>query len=110
VAFAFLKDASGNSPARTEFTSFLASHQRQTLRVMAHMVTVEASRSLNSYALSQAQCEPGTRPAPDLYWWDANGVGAFYIYDGINLAVVLMGIVSNPPTYGTLLTMAQGRV
>jgi hypothetical protein len=100
----------GNSPARAEFVALLAAHQRAAVRVMAHMMTVEASRSLNSYALSQAQREARSRPAPDLFWWDANGVGAFYIYDGIHLAVVLIGIVSNPPTYGTLLAVAQGRV
>jgi hypothetical protein len=110
VAFGFLKDANGNSPARAEFVSCLASHQKESLRVMAHLVTVEASRSTNSYALSQAQREVGTPPAPALFWWDVNGVGAFYIYNGVDLAVVLMGIVSNPPTYGTLLTVAQGRV
>jgi hypothetical protein len=77
---------------------------------MAHMMTVEAARSLNSYPLSQAQREPGTPPAPALFWWDTNGVGAFYIYDGIDLAVVFMGIVSNPPTYGNLLAVARGRV
>jgi hypothetical protein len=110
VPFSFLRDANGNSPARGEFNALLASHRSQTLRVMAHMVTVAASWSLNSRPLSQAQREPGTPPAPDLFWWEDNGLGAFYLYDGVNLAVVHMGIVSNPPTYGTLLTVARGRV
>jgi hypothetical protein len=110
VAFGFLRDNSGNSPARAEFLAVLGSHQREALRVMAHVTTVEASRSLNSFALSQAQREARTPPTPDLFWWDSNGVGAFYIYDGMDLAVVLIGIVSNPPTYGTLLSVAQGRV
>jgi hypothetical protein len=110
VAFSFWRDANGNSPARAEFNTFLTSHKTQTLRVMAHMATVEAARSLNSYPLSQAQREPGVPPTPALFWWDANGLGAFYLYDGVNLAVVHMGIVSNPPTYGSLLTVAQGRV
>jgi hypothetical protein len=47
---------------------------------------------------------------PDLFWWDVNGVGAFYAYDGTDLVIVLMDQVSNPPTYGTLLSAAQGRV
>jgi hypothetical protein len=109
LTFGFLRDANGNSPARNEFNALLASHKRQTVRVMVHMMTVELG-GYNSRALLQAQREPGTRPAPDLFWWEDNGLGAFYLYDGVNLAVVHMGIVANPPTYGSLLTVARGRV
>jgi hypothetical protein len=110
VAFGFLEDANGNSPARTEFLSFLGSHQKLTERVAGHWAMVDLSASMQSYALSQAQREAGVRPEPDLYWWDFNGLGAFYAYDGTNLTVVLMDLVGNPPTYGDLLARARQRL
>jgi hypothetical protein len=109
VPFGFWKDANGNSPARAEFVAFLGSHQKHVERVAAHWAVVLLS-GRNSYALSQALREPGVHPQPNLFWWDYNGLGAFYRYDGTNLAVVLMDIVSNPPTYADLLTKARQRL
>ena len=67
----------------------------------------------NNGHLAQAQAYPA-RSLPigpgQLYWWEVNRVGAFYAYDGKDMVVVLMGRVSNPPTFGDLLSLAQGRV
>jgi hypothetical protein len=81
---------------------------------MAHVAAVEAVGSTNNNGpLAQAQVYPA-RPLPfgpgHLYWWEVNRVGVFYAYDGRDMVVVLMGRVSNPPTFGDLLSDAQGRV
>jgi hypothetical protein len=78
-------------------------------RVTYSLMCQQASRNNNRH-LNQAQRNPGIAPHPDLFWWEVNGVGAFYAYDGTDLVVVLMARVANPPTYGALLSMAQGRM
>lgn len=107
----FLKSPNGHSVARQEWRQVRLSHPRHVQHVLAHLIRVDGVGSLQGNApLSQAQREPGSATTPDLYWWDVNGVGAFYAYDGRDLVVVLAGVVANPPTYGSLLQMAQGRV
>jgi hypothetical protein len=112
LAFAFLRDAAGNSVARSEFQSLQASSMAATIKVLAHITSVEAVKSVNknNAALAKAQLEPGTPPQPDLFWWDYHGVGVFYTYDGVDLIVVLAGRISNSAPYGTYLTTAKGRV
>jgi hypothetical protein len=110
LAFAFWRDAAGNSVARTEFQSLQAHSATATIRVLAHLTSVHAVKSLNNAALAKAQREPGTSPQPDLFWWDYHGVGAFYTYDGQDLLVVLAGRVANSTPYSTYLATAKGRV
>jgi hypothetical protein len=76
-------------------------------RVYRHIQRVDACRSLRSAPLRQAQSVPGP---PDLYWWEVAGVGAFYLYDGADLAIVLVGQVRNPPYWGNMCDEARKRV
>jgi hypothetical protein len=114
MVLSFWKDLNGGSPARTECQTLLNSSPREVSSIMAHVAAVEAVGSTrNNGPLAQAHAYPA-RPGPfgpgQLYWWEVNRVGAFYIYDGTDMVVVLMGRVSNPPTFGDLLSLAQGRV
>lgn len=114
MALGFWKDPNGGSPARVECQTLSSSWPRETRRILAHLARVEMVGSLNNNRpLAQAQVCPA-RPGPiglgQLYWWEVNRVGAFYDYDGTDMVVVLMGKVSNPPTFGDLLSAAQGRV
>jgi hypothetical protein len=107
----FLKDRNGASPARLECQSLRGSRPREVNKVLAHLAAVDGVGATRiNRPLATAQLNPGTPPILDLYWWEINGVGAFYAYDGIDTVVVLMGVVANPPTYGDLLSMAQGRI
>jgi hypothetical protein len=114
MALSFWKDLNGGSPARAECQRLLNSWPREAKSIMAHVAAVEAVGALtNNGPLAQAQVYPA-RPGPvgpgHLYWWEVNRVGAFYAFDGTDMVVVLMDRVSNPPTFGDLLSAAQGRV
>jgi hypothetical protein len=112
IRVSFLMDPNGTgSRARAEYQGLRGSWRREVISVLAHVTAVEQVNSLNHNShLKQATLNPGTPPKPDLYWWDVNGVGAFYTYDGTDLTVVLMGRVANPPAYSALLATAEGRV
>lgn len=114
MGLSFWKDVNGGSPARAECQALLNSWPRETKSIMAHVAAVEAVGSLNNNGpLAQAQvytARPGPIGPGQLYWWEVNRVGVFYAYDGTDMIVVLMGRVSNPPTFGDLLSAAQGRV
>lgn len=114
VVLSFWKDLNGGSPARTECQTLFSSLPREVSSIIAHVAAVEAiGHKNNNPHLAQAQAYPA-RPLPmgpgQLYWWEVNCVGEFYAYDGKDMVVVLMGRVSNPPTFGDLLLQAQGRV
>lgn len=115
MVLSFWKDANGGSPARAECQGLLNSWPRETRSVLAHVAAVEAvGRTTNNGPLAQAQDYPGPPYPPrgtgHLYWWEVNRVGAFYAYDGTDMTIVLMDRVSNPPTFGELLSRAQGRL
>jgi hypothetical protein len=110
VAYFFLRDAAtGSSTVESEWISTDNQFPGQTQRLLTHIERVEASNSLTSAPLRQAQRCPGQ---PDLYWWDVRGVGAFYHYDGTDLVIVLVGAVLNPPppSWGDLLNEARRRI
>jgi hypothetical protein len=114
MVLSFWKDLNGGSPARAECQDLLNSWSREVTSILAHVAAVEAvGHTNNNGHLAQAQAYPA-RSLPigpgQLYWWEVNRVGAFYAYDGKDMVVVLMGRVSNPPTFGDLLSLAQGRV
>jgi hypothetical protein len=114
VVLSFWKDLNGGSPARTECQNLLNSWPREVTSILAHVAAVDAvGQTNNNDHLAQAQPYPA-RSLPvgpgQLYWWELNRVGAFYAYDGKDMVVVLMDRVSNPPTFGDLLSLAQGRV
>jgi len=114
MVLSFWKDLNGGSPARAECQMMLSSWPREAWSIMAHMAAVEAIGATNNNGpLAQAHAYPA-RPQPigpgQLFWWEVTRVGAFYAYDGKDMVVVLMGRVSNPPTCGDLLSLAQGRV
>jgi hypothetical protein len=114
IVLSFWKDLNGGSPARTECQDLFNSWPREVRSILAHVAAVEAvGHTNNNGHLAQAQAYPA-RSLPigpgQLYWWELNRVGAFYAYDGKDMVVVLMGRVSNPPTFGDLLSLAQGRV
>jgi hypothetical protein len=108
----FLADTNGVSQARSECQNLHRTQPREIHRILAHVSAVDhiGGDVHNNDHLKQATANPGIPPQPDLYWWEVNGVGAFYAYDGSDLVVVLMGMVSNPPTYGELLSWAQRRL
>jgi hypothetical protein len=109
--FSFLKDQNGNSPARQECTALRQTHPKQLSMVLRHLARVEAAGGIaTNRPLGQARKEAGTRGNPDLYWWDVNGVGAFYVYDSYDLVVVLMGAVADYAGYIALLNQARGRM
>jgi hypothetical protein len=115
MALSFLKDGNGGSPARAECQALLNSWPGETRSVLAHVAAAEAVGGItNNGPLAQAQDYPGPPYPPvgtgRLYWWEINRVGAFYAYDGKDMVVLLMDRVSNPPTFGDLLSRAQGRV
>lgn len=109
MVLSFLEDAHGVSPARTECKALLSLWPREVWSILAHVQAVEqiGSKS-NNGPLSQAQ--PVSPPPPDLFWREVNGIGAFYVYDGTDLAVILMDRVSNSSPWSALLTRAQGRI
>jgi hypothetical protein len=114
MVLSFWKDLNGGSPARTECQNLLNSWPREVASILSHVAAVEAvGHTNNNGHLAQAQAYPA-RPLPigfgQIYWWEVNRVGAFYAYDGKDMVVVLMDRVSNPPTFGDLLSLAQGRV
>jgi hypothetical protein len=107
----FWKDANGGSSARAECQNLLGSWSREVYRIIAHVSAVEQVGSLTGNRhLNQAQHIAGTPPRPDLFWWEVNGVGVFYAYDGTDLTIVLMGRISNPPFWNRLLAQAVGRL
>jgi hypothetical protein len=113
MVLSFWKDPSGGSPARAECQTLRNTWPREVMSIMAHVSAVEAvGHTNNNGPLAQAQAYPGPPPMGPghLYWWEVNSVGAFYAYDGSDMVVVLMDRVSNPPTFGELLSRAQGRV
>ena len=104
----FLRDAAnGHSTAEQEWRDIDARFPRAMERVFTHIQRVDAAQSTTAGPLRQAQHVPG---APDLYWWDTAGVGVFYHYDGVDLAIVLVGAVENPPFWGNMRNDAQQRV
>jgi hypothetical protein len=114
MVLSFWKDPNGGSPARAECQMLSNSWPREVRSILAHVAAVEAAgHTSNNGPLAQAQAYPA-RPLPigpgQLYWWEVNRVGVFYAYDGQDMVVVLLGRVSNPPTFGDLLLHAQGRV
>jgi hypothetical protein len=49
--------------------------------------------------------------AAGLFWWGVVGVGAFYIYDGVDLTIVLVDRVRNPhPSWADLAQAALTRI
>jgi hypothetical protein len=114
MVLSFWKDLNGGSPARTECHSLSNSWPREVTSILAHVAAVEAvGQTNNNGHLAQAQAYPARSPPigpGQLYWWEIHRVGAFYAYDGRDMVVVLMARVSNPPTFGDLLALAQGRV
>jgi hypothetical protein len=108
VTYFFLRDtATNSSAAEQEWVDIEARFPNEMDRVHMHIQRVDACRSLTSAPLRQAQLVPGP---PDLYWWEVAGVGAFYQYDGSDLAIVLVGQVRNPPTWGNMRDEARNRV
>jgi hypothetical protein len=106
MVLSFLKDLNGGSPARAECQMLSSSWPREVRSILAHVAAVEAIGHTNNNGPARAlPAGPG-----HLYWWEVNRVGVFYAYDGKDIVVVLMDRVSNPPTFGDLLSRAQGRV
>jgi hypothetical protein len=106
----FLRDhANGASTAEQEWNDTDTRFPGEIARLETHLRRVEAAGSLTSGSLRQAQ---HVNPAPpdSLYWWDVRGVGAFYLYDGTDLAIVLVGAVANPPFWADLRDAARNRV
>jgi hypothetical protein len=104
----FLRDAANShSAAENEWYGVDTQYPRETQYLLTHIERVEAAQSLPSAPLRQAQHIPGT---PDLYWWDIRGVGAFYMYDGADLVIVLVGAVRDPPFWGDMLNDARQRI
>jgi hypothetical protein len=108
VTYFFLRNtATNNSAAEQEWIDLEARFPHEMDRVHMHIQRVDACRSLTSAPLRQAQSVLGP---PDLYWWEVAGVGAFYLYDGQDLAIVLVGRVGNPPSWGDMCDEARNRV
>jgi hypothetical protein len=106
----FLRDAANHnaSIAEREWRAMEAQFPHEMDRVYDHVQLVEACQSLNSNPMRQA-----TRvSAPsDIFWWGVVGIGAFYLYDGADLTVVLVGRVLNPhPSWADLATAALARI
>lgn len=109
LAYFFLRDAANgySSVAEQEWRNVDSLFPGEVARLLTHIERVEAARSLRSAPLRQAQHCVGP---PDLYWWDVGGVGAFYLYDGVDLVIVLVGAVRDPPFWSNLLSDARRRI
>jgi hypothetical protein len=106
----FLRDAANNntSVAEQEWRAMEARFPHEMDRVYDHVQLVEACQSMSSNPLRQA-----TRVSlhSDMFWWGVVGIGAFYLYDGTDLTVVLVGRVLNPhPTWADLANAALARI
>jgi hypothetical protein len=109
VPYYFLRDiANGTSTAEQEWLASNGTHPNEMARIFTHIQRVEAAQSVQSHPLKQAIPIPG-RPDP-LYAWGAGGVWAFYLYDGVDLVVVLVGVIANPPAFPDLRTYALARI
>ena len=107
----FHRSTNGTALAISESRTLSTSYANEWTRLMAYLAAVDiGGAAATNRPLRQAQREIGNPPSPDLYWWDVNGVGVFYTFDGTDTRVVLMRFVANPPSYGDLLTTARGRV
>lgn len=97
------------SSAEREWDDIDARFPNELARVETHLRRVDAGRSLASGPIRQAQrVTPG--PPANLFWWDVRGIGAFYLYDGSDLAIVLVGEVANPPFWSDLRDAARNRI
>jgi hypothetical protein len=112
----FLFDKGRNPPystAHQEWQAAVAQYPRWMARVYRHVLHVDAAASLTSVTLRQAVRDGGN---PQLYWWEAHsffgarGVGAFYIFDGADLVIVLVGMVSAAVTWPRLHADARARI
>jgi hypothetical protein len=106
----FLNDRANNNsyPAEQEWRAMEAQFPQEMDRVFDHIQLVEACQSMNSNPLRQATSVTG---AADLFWWGVVGVGAFYLYDGADLTVVLVDRVRNPhPSWADLAQAALARI
>jgi hypothetical protein len=106
----FLRDAANNnaSLAEQEWRTMEIQFPHEMDRVYDHIQLVEACQSLSSNPLRQA-----TRVSAlsDMFWWGVVGIGAFYLYDGVDLAIVLVGRVLNPhPSWADLASAALARI
>jgi hypothetical protein len=106
----FLTDPYGDSPAEKEWNLADQAYSREMQLVFRHLQMVDAAKTVSSSSLGQAQRVSSAGEGPDLYWWDVRNVGVFYLYDGQDLAVVLVGKIGNPPAWSDLLRVAQRRV
>jgi hypothetical protein len=99
----------GHSASEQEWNDIDNRFPSEMSRLETHLRRVEAAASTTSWPLRQAQhINPG--PPDNLYWWDVRGVGAFYLYDGTDLAIVLVAAVRNPPFWSDLRDDARQRV
>jgi hypothetical protein len=78
---------------------------RDVAAIHAHSAS-RCRQIVTSAPLGQAQLAR----SPDLYWWETRGIGAFYLYDGTDLAVVLVGQVGNPLIWDDMRSEAIRRV
>jgi hypothetical protein len=104
---------SGMSSARQEASVFRQRHPTDFVHLLAHLVAVDKSIAADrhdSKAIREATVYLSHSGKPDLYWWEYRRLGAFYIIDGSNVIVVLIGLVGNPPTFQTLWTTALARI
>jgi hypothetical protein len=99
----------GPSLAEPEWDDIDNRFPAETARLETHLRRVEAAASTTSWQLSQAT-HVNPVPPDNLYWWGVRGVGAFYLYDGTDLAIVLVGVETNPPSWIDLRDMARNRV
>lgn len=108
MTYFFLRDmTTNNSTAEQEWIDLETRYPQEMDRVHIHVQRVDACGSMTSAPLRQAQFVSGP---PDLYWWDVRGIGAFYQYNGADLAIVLVDHVQNPPTWGDLRDKARARI
>jgi hypothetical protein len=99
----FLQSASGDSPARYEFSQ-LMKYNRANATHLAVFLNRLGSGDLS--VLSQAR-----KIGPDFfYWWEYSGVGAFFAHDGIDIVIILVGVAPNDASFQQLLTIARARL
>jgi hypothetical protein len=113
MTLAFLKSANETtSSARVELERLRTSNPQAVLRLLAHVVAVDAAsgRLTDNPALTHASGYEGAPGEPTLYWWESQNVGIFYLHDGNDTVVVLLGKVTNPPFFEDLLTEAWERI
>jgi hypothetical protein len=103
----FLRDA--NIDAEQEWRAIEVQRPYEMDRIYDHIQLVEACQSPSSAPLGQAL--PISNSA-GMFWWGVAGVGVFYLYDGRDLNIVLVGIVRDPPppSWADLASDALARV